>query len=167
MDNNELLKYLTEDDKKRIAEKVYEEEIRKEIKEDLDKRDPDIFNNQDTIYERILQKYINEMDLYKYDFIDIFKKKVLEEAKHIATRDRDDADGNNVFLEDIIEWRLKAIGEEVIDESKEDLKPIIKEKVFKCCNETLLIAFLSDIVRKMNLDEAVKKIIKETEGDKV
>ena len=165
MDNNELLKYLSDEDKKRIAEKVYEEELRKEIKEDIEKRDPSIFNDAITVYGRILEKYIKSMDLYHEEFIEPFKILLKEDIKEIM-ENAESIEGR-ISLKDVIEWKIQELGREVIEENKEELKPIIKEKVFKCCNETLLIAFLSDIVRGMNLDKAVKKLIQESEGDKV
>ena len=165
MENNELLKYLTDEDKKRIAEKVYEEEIRKEIRGDIKKRDPLIFNDKGTVYSRILEKYIKELDLYKYDFIEPFKVQLKEEIIKIINSDQ--VKGDDYTLRDVIKWKIEELSRQVIEENKEELKPIIKEKVFKCCNETLLIAFLSDIVRSMNLDKAVKKLIQESEGDKI
>lgn len=167
--DNELLKYLTEEDKKSIAERVFEEEIRKTIKEDLDKRDLSIFNDKTTIYGRIISQYINEMDLYHEDFIECFKKRISDETKILLSTDMteiDIKDTTATILDNLIKWKIQDIGKSVIEESKEELKPIIREKVFKCCNETLLIAFLSDIVRSMNLNETVKKIIQESEGDK-
>lgn len=163
--DNELLKYLTEEDKKRIAERVFEEELRKTVLDDIQKRSNVIFDGAPTVYSRVLEKYIGEMNLYHHDFIDVFKTKVLEESEHIIRRDKN-ADNNENTLDTVIGWKIQEIGKEVIEESKEELKPIIKEKVFKCCNETLLVAFLSDIVRGMKLDEVVKRIIQESEGDK-
>ena len=45
-----------------------------------------------------------------------------------------------------IRWRLQGLSDEVINENKEELKPIIRDKVFRCCNEILLTEFLADIV---------------------
>ena len=162
--DNELLKYLTDEEKKRIVERVYEEEVRNYIKEDISKRSPSIFEDNTTVYTRILNQYIKDLDLYHYDFIDIFKKRLEEEMDNIINGNSTEIGSNS--LRTVIEWKIRDIGEEIINESKDELRPIIKEKVFKCCNETLLIAFLSDIVRGMNLDKAVKNIIQETEGDK-
>ena len=165
MNNNELLKYLSEEDKKRIAEKVYEEEIRKEILKDINEKSPTIFNDKSFVYTRILDQYIEELDLYHSDFIEPFKAQLKEEIEKII--EGKSTEDDKVTLRTVIEWAINDLGRLVIEESKEELKPIIKEKVFKCCNETLLIAFLSDIVRGMNLNEAVKKLIQESEGDKV
>ena len=166
MDNSELMKYLTEEDKKRIAEKVFEEEMRKEIVSFVNEKSPVIFNDKSTIYTRLLDQYIKELDLYHEDFIEPFKAQLKEEIKKVIEDPSIKEDGS-VILKTVISWEINDIGREVIKESKEELKPIIREKVFKCCNETLLIAFLSDIVREMNLNEAVKKLIRESEGDKV
>ena len=71
--NNELLKYLTDEEKKIIAQRVFEEEIRKSIQEDFAKRDPSIFTNLSTLYNRILSKYIDDMNLYRMIWICIEK----------------------------------------------------------------------------------------------
>lgn len=166
--DSELLKYLTEEDKKRISEKVYEEELRKCIKEDIDKRSPLIFHDKSTLYERIIQKYISDLNLHHEDFIECFKKRISDETKILLSTDTSETynrDTTATILDNLIKWKIQDIGKSVIDESEEELKPIIKEKVFKCCNETLLVAFLSDIVRGMKLDKAVKKIIQESYGD--
>lgn len=162
--DNELLKYLNEDEKKRIVERVYEEEIRNYIKKDISERSPYIFENNTTVYTHILNQYIKDLDLYHYDFVDIFKKRIEEEMVNIINGDSTENEINS--LRTVVGWKIREMGEEIINESKDELRPIIKEKVFKCCNETLLIAFLSDIVRGMKLDEAVKKIIQESEGEK-
>ena len=163
--NNELLKYLTDEEKKTIAQRVFEEEIRKSIQEDFAKRDPSIFDHIPTLYDRLLSKYINEMNLYNESFIPIFRKRVIDEIEYIIKRDKDDT-SNRVTLDSIIDYKLREIGEEVISESKDDLKPIIREKVFKCCNETLLISFISKIIKEMNINKAIEKIMQETEGNK-
>ena len=167
--DDRLLGYLTEEEKKRIAERVYEEELRKHVKEDIDKRSPSIFHDKSNVYERVLYKYIEELNLYHEDFIECFKKRILDETKMLLRVDESETetrDTTATILDNLIKWRIQDIGKSVIEENEEELKPIIKEKVFKCCNETLLVAFLSDIVRGMKLDEAVKKIIQESEGDK-
>lgn len=167
--DDRLLGYLTEEEKKLIAERVYEEELRKHVKEDIDKRDPSIFHDKSNVYERVLYKYIGELNLYHEDFIECFKKRILDESKMLLSTDKSETNNTDTtatILDNLIKWRIEDIGKSVIEESKEELRPIIKEKVFKCCNETLLVAFLSDIVRGMKIDEAVKKIIQESEGNK-
>ena len=159
--NSELLTYLSDEEKKKIAERVYEEELRRLFQEDVAKRIPDIFHDLPTVYHRVLNQYIQEMQLSHEEFIPAMNKLIEKELNAFISED----DDMNTIAHHI-RWRLQILSEEVIQENKDELKPIIRDKVFRCCNETLLIAFLSDIVRKMNLDKAVKQIIQESEGDK-
>lgn len=165
MDTFEILNYLSDEEKKKIAERVYEEEVRKSFARDFESRSPIIFTDRSTVYYRLLDRYIDNMGLEKTDFIPYFKETLLSEMKSFTQDLSSDPNRDNDFI-NTIKYRLQRLSEEVIDENKDELKPIIRDKVFKCCNETLLIAFLSDIVRRMNLDKAVKQIIQESEGDK-
>ena len=163
MDNSfEIFNYLTDDDKKRIAERVFEEELRKHFREDIEKRNQEIFHDFPTVYHRVLDQYIREMNLTHDNFAPAFKPLIEKEVNDILSGKDDD---NSVAHH--IRWRFQVLAEEIISEDKSELKEIIRDKVFRCCNETLLIAFLSDIVRGMNLDKAVKQIIKDSEGNKV
>ena len=164
MTYDKLFNFLTPEEKKIIAERVYEEELRKQFQADFEKRNPMIFHDQSILYCRILDKYISDMNLKHDDFIEPFKMTLQTELQNFISEKYADVDSG---LYGHFRWKLQQLAEEVIIENTEELKPIIREKVFKCCNETLLIAFLSDIVRKMDLDSAVKKIIAETQGNKV
>ena len=159
MTTEELLEILTPEERKKIAERVYEEELRKGFQEDIAKRNPDIFHDFPTVYNRVLNKYINEMKLSHEDFIPAINKLIEKELNAFISED----DMNTIVHH--IRWKLQVLGEEVIQENNDELKLIIHEKVFKCCNEVALIAFLSDIVRGLNLDKAVKKLISEIQGD--
>ena len=163
----ELLKYLTDEDKKRIAERVYEEELRAFFHEDVRSRAPEIFHGKSAVYDRILEKYISDMNLYHESFVPLFKKDLENEIENLLKNiDNTDFDSISSMIPMHIRHQIQKLATDVIDENKDTLKPIILEKVIKCCNETLLIAFLSDLVRAMNLDQAVKKIINEWEGEK-
>ena len=70
------------------------------------------------------------------------------------------AEDSDVTLRYAISAKLTAICNEVLKENHDELKEITKEKVFKCCNEKLLIAFISDIVRSLNLNEAIKNLLR-------
>ena len=164
--NTELLTYLTDEEKKKIAERVYEEELRKAFQKDYESRDPIIFTSRSTVYYRLLDRYIDKMDLEKIDFIPYFKETLISDLKSFTEGLQPDCDRDNPFI-NTIRYKLNRLAEEVVEENRDELKPIIQDKVFRCCNETLLIAFLSDIVRKMNLDKAVKQIIQESEGNKI
>lgn len=164
MDTFEILNYLSDEEKKKIAERVYEEEVRKSFARDFESRSPIIFTDRSTVYYRLLDRYIDSMGLEKTDFIPYFKETLLSEMKAF-TQDAS-LDSENNYLAANIRYKLQRLSDIVIDENADELKPIIRDKVFRCCNETLLIAFLSDIVRQMNLDKAVKKLISESEGDK-
>lgn len=163
MSNEELMNYLTPEEKHKIAERVYEEELRKQFQIDFEKRSPVIFHDQSVVYTRILDKYISDMNLKHEDFVEPFKSMLQTELQEFISVKYSDPDSG---LAGHLRWKIQQLAEEVIVENTEELKPIIREKVFKCCNETLLIAFLSDIVRHMNLNEAIKKIINETQGNK-
>ena len=163
--DNDILKYLSDEEKHRIAERVYEEELRKCFQKDYESRDPIIFTNRSTVYYRLLDRYIDKMDLEKTDFIPYFKETLASDLKYFIEDIKSDSDRENLFI-NTIRYKLNRLAEKVIEENEDDLKPIIRDKVFRCCNETLLIAFLSNIVRKMDLDKAVKQIIRESEGDK-
>ena len=152
--NVELMKYLSDDDRKRIAERVYEEECRRIFNEEMAKRDQALFHNQSLVYTRILDKYISEMDLVHEDFIPAFKDMITNYSKELLAEDSD------VTLRYAISAKLTAICNEVFEENHDELKEITKEKVFKCCNEKLLIAFISDIVRSLNLNEAIKNLLR-------
>ena len=160
--NGELMKYLSDDDKKRIAERVYEEECRRLFEEDVKSRSPIIFTDRSTVYFRILDRYIEKMELEKTDFIPYMKETLNRELKEFFEDDENDCSAFTTTLK----YATGRLVDKVIDENNVELKEIIREKVFKCCNETLLIAFLSNIVRKMDLDKAVKKLIVEMEGEK-
>ena len=160
MDIQNILDVLTPEEKKKIAERIYEEELRKQFQKDYEMRDQDIFHKRSTVYLRVLDQYISEMNLMHEDFIPYFKQLIMTEGSKLVQEDSD------TMLRYAISSKLNKLGEEILDENHDELKEIIKEKVFKCCNETLLVAFLSDIVRHMELDKAVKRIILETQGDK-
>ena len=102
------------------------------------------------------------MELEKTDFIPYMKETLNRELKEFLEDDENDCS----TLATTLRYATGRLVDKVIDENNVELKEIIREKVFKCCNETLLIAFLSDIVRKMDLDKAVKKLIAEMEGEK-
>lgn len=160
MNIENLFDILSNEEKKRIAERVYEEEFRKLFEDDVKLRNPEIFTSRSMVYERVLTKYIDEMNLVHEDFIPYFKE-------IIHTRSLELLDENSAFsVVYPISSKLQKLTKEVIEEDSQELKEIVREKVFKCCNETLLMAFLSDIVRGLNLNEAVKKILKESYGDK-
>lgn len=157
-----LLTYLTEEEKKKIAERVFEDELRNYFKEDVAKRSQEIFHDFPTVYHRVLDQYIREMNLIHDDFAPAFKPLIEKEVADILSgKDDDNAVAHH------IRWKFQVLAEEIINEDKSDLKEIIRDKVFRCCNETLLIAFLSDIVRGMNIDKAVKQLVKDSEGSKV
>ena len=160
--NVEIMQYLSDDDKKRIAERVYEEECRRLFEEDLKACSPEIFTNQPLVYIRVLDRYIEKMQLEHEDFVAVMKDDLTREMREYW----EDPNNDCSDFAASVHYAVRGMINKIIIENNAELKEIIREKVFKCCNETLLIAFLSDIVRNMNLDKAVKKLIAEMEGEK-
>ena len=156
--------YLNEDEKKKISERVFEEEARNYFHEYMSRVDNLIFHDKPTVYHRVLDKYIRECGLFHDEFIPYIKEVIKKEIDCILNP----TDENNQYndLSNIINFQIQHIAVDVINDNKDKLEPIVLDKVIRCCNETLLIAFLSDIVRGMNLDKAVKSIIQEMEGNK-
>lgn len=160
--NVEIMQYLSEDDKKCIAARVYEEECRRLFEADVKSRSPEIFTNQSMVYIRVLDRYIEKMQLEHEEFISVMKEDLTREMKEYW----EDPNNDCSDFAATVHYAIQGMVNKIINENNAELKEIIREKVFKCCNETLLIAFLSDIVRGMNLDKAVKKLIVEMEGEK-
>ena len=154
--NNELLKYLTDDERKKIAERVYEEELRKFFADDINKRDPSIFHNKSNIYSTVLSKYISEMNLTHDEFIQPLKMQLESELQNFISAKYENLDSD---LHTHLNWKIQILAEEVINENRDALKEIVKEKVFRCCNEKLLIAFIANIVRSLHLNDAIKKFL--------
>ena len=150
----DLMKYLSDDDKKKIAERVYEEECRKKFNAEITSLQDTIFTDKYVVFHRILDRYINELDLMNEDFIPYFKEMLMNHSSELLAEDSD------VTLRYAISTKINKIGQEVLDENHDALKDIIREKVFKCCNEKMLIAFIADIVRSLDLNGAIKNLLR-------
>ena len=73
MDNREIFNYLSEDEKKRIAERIFEDELRKSFQSKYENTFKDIWHDFPTVYARVLDKYISDMKLIHEDFAPLFQ----------------------------------------------------------------------------------------------
>jgi hypothetical protein len=49
----------------------------------------------------------------------------------------------------------------LITKNIDEIKPILYAKILECCNEAVVIEFTGEIIKQLDLDSAVKEILKE------
>ena len=153
----DLLNYLTDDDKKKIAERVFEAEIRKTIEEakQNDYQYSSLFSFN-TIYLQIIKEYISKMNLVSTSFIPEFNKMIEKGKKSIIDSD---GDINYSPMVTAINNKLSEIARESIENDREQIKSLVRERVLKVCDDVLPLQIISKTVWEMDLPKESRERI--------
>lgn len=152
-----MMEYLTEDERKKIAERVFEAQVLKTIEEN--KRSSynytDFFSFH-TFYRKIIEQYISKMNYVKEDFIPEFNK-LIERSKQVIR----DSDGDLEYspLLTAINDKLRSIAIESIENDKDEIKTLIHERILKVCDDVLPLQIISKTVWEMNIPKESRERI--------
>jgi uncharacterized membrane protein YheB (UPF0754 family) len=145
-------KYLSEEQMKTIAEEVFTEKMKADVDRVIQART--CGKLVDNIFNKIVESYVTEIsDKYKDDILKLCKSEISRDQSN--NNDWDDT------LRATIDYKLKETSNVIIDEHIDEIKPIVYSKILRCCNEVSVNAFISDIIRKLDLDKAVKEVLGE------
>ena len=141
--------YLTDEEMKNIAERVFE----RELLECFEEFKKNTYNFQDffsfqTLYHKIVDQYISKMNYDREDFIPHFNK-LIEKGKQAII----DSDGDITYspLVNAINRKLEDIAKESIENDREQIKSLVRERVLKVCDEVLPLQIIARTVYELNL----------------
>ena len=141
--------YLTDEEMKKIAERVFE----RELLGYFDEFKKNTYNFQDffsfqTLYRKIIDQYISKMNFVKESFIPEFNLLIEKGKQEII-----DADGDITYspLVNAINRKLEDIAKESIENDREQIKSLVRERVLKLCDEVLPLQIISRTVYELNL----------------
>lgn len=152
-----MMEYLTPEEKKKIAERIFEEEVKKSIEET--KRSS--YNYHDffsfnTLYRQIIKEYISKMNLINESFIPEFNEMIERGKKAII-----DSEGDITYspMVTAINDKLSSIAKESIENDKDEIKTLIHDRILTICNDVLPLQIISKTVWEMQLPEESRKRI--------
>ena len=141
--------YLTDEEMKKIAERVFE----RELLECFDEFKKNTYNFHDffsfqTLYNKITDRYISKMNYVKESFIPEFNL-LIEKGKQAII----DSDGDITYspLVNAINRKLEDIAKESIENDREQIKSLVRERVLKVCDEVLPLQIIARTVYELNL----------------
>lgn len=152
-----MTNYLTDDEKKKIAERVFEDEVRKSIEEfKRSAYNYSSFFSFNTLYRKIVEEYISKMNYVREDFIPEFNK-MIESGKKVII----DSDGDIEYspLVTAINDKLASIARETIDKDRNQIVSLVHDRLMKVCNEVLPLQIISKTVWDMNLPKESRERI--------
>lgn len=141
--------YLTDEEMKKIAERVFE----RELLGYFDEFKKNVYNFHDffsfqTLYRKIIDQYISKMNFVKESFIPEFNL-LIEKGKQAII----DADGDINYspLVSAINRKLEDVAKESIENDREQIKSLVRERVVKVCDEVLPLQIIARTVYELNL----------------
>ena len=154
-------KYITPDEMKNIATRVFTEKAeiyfdeivrnRYGWKEDSETNQSFIDAMLFTIGEMILDRHGRD----NMFLTELIMQRIIEEANRDFTKEENYDDR----LRSQINWKLQSLVEKTINERESEISPIIFEKIKQSADKMLLNAFLSDLIRHFNFDKAIKEVL--------
>lgn len=149
MDIN-IEKYLTEDEMKKIAERIYTDRIQAEVDRIIETR---IAGRMvDAIISKIVESYVLKLsDEFKDDLKVLCKSEI---DRSVSTT----SDYNDTLRNDI-RYTLQTVSKEVIIENNAEIKQLVYDKILECSNEMVAISFVGDIIRSLDLNYAIKEVL--------
>lgn len=149
MDIN-IEKYLTEDEMKNIAERIYTERINAEVDRIIEARTAG--NLVEMIFSQIVTSSVTNLsDKFKDNLLSLCESEIARSVSN--NKNYDDT------LRNDIRYSLQTVSKTVINENIDNIKLVVYDKILECSNEMVAMSFIGDIIRSLDLNTAVKEVL--------